>query len=276
MTLKEAFDLYRLDCIVFRNQSPKTEENHYVCLRALILFFGDIEIESLSFEDIRNWKIHLDKGRSPVTVRCYIIKLRVVLAHFHKRGMAVVDPNLIPVPKRIQRIPSFVSREEVTVMINSTRRIKNKAIISFLYASGLRVSELCSLNRGQIRETGFTVRGKGGKTRLCFIDNRTHQLLEAYLNTRNDSEPALFLTDEGRRITPGVIQETFKSVRKTSGIDAHPHSLRHGFATDLLRNNTNMRHVQVMLGHSSLETTQMYAHVVDLDLQAAYKAGHKT
>lgn len=275
MTLTEAFDLYRLDYIVFSNQSAKTEENHQVCLRALLLFFGDVDISQLTRENVRDWKLHLDKGRSPTTVRCYIIKLRVVLAYLYRAGHPVLDPDTVPVPKRVQNVPTYLTRDEVTILIKSTRRIKNKAIISFLYASGLRVSELCSLDRAQLKENRFTVVGKGGKARLCFIDERTRTLLDLYLDTRTDNHPALFLTDAGERITPGVIQDTFKSIRKISGLEAHPHTLRHSFATDLLKNNANMRYVQVLLGHSSLETTQMYTHVVDNDLEAVYASHHK-
>lgn len=274
MTLTEAFEVYRLDCIVFRNQSTKTEENHYVCLRALISFFGDIEVTSLTFEMVRDWKISLDKGRSPTTVRNYILKLRVVLSYLKKRGHDVLDVDLIPIPKRAERIPDFITKEQVELLISCTSRVKNKAIISLLYASGCRVGELCALDRTTIKDNSFTVVGKGGKVRLCFLDERTTTYIAAYLETRTDNKQALFLTDAGQRTKPGVIQETFKSVRKRSGLNVHPHTLRHSFATDLLRNNANMRYVQVLLGHSSLQTTQMYTHVVDEDLRKVYNEFH--
>lgn len=276
MTISEAFERYRIDCIVFANQSPKTEENHNVCLRSLIQFFGDISIVSLTRSHIRDWKIWLDKDRSPATVRCYIIKLRVVLTWLKNIGVPALDPSTIPVPKRAEKVPEYITKEQVATLIASTKRIKNKAIISHLYSYGLRVSELCSLDRAQLMGDSYTIVGKGGKPRLCFLDGRTRTLLDLYLETRTDNHPALYLTDSGKRITPGVIQETFKSVRKKSGVDAHPHTLRHSFATDLLKNNANMRYVQVMLGHSSLQTTQMYTHVVDNDLQAIYKSHHTT
>jgi site-specific recombinase XerD len=260
---------------VFRNQSKKTEENHYVCLRALLEFFGDRHIESLSFEDVRNWKIHLDEGRAPKTVRCYIIKLRVVLAYLKKKGVDVVDVDLIPLPKAAQRPPQFLSKEEVAVLIKSTSKIKNKAIISLLYASGIRISELCALNREQIKIDSFTVVGKGGKARLCFLDERTRLLLDLYLETRDDNNPALFLTDAGKRIIPWTVQETFKTIRKRSGIEAHPHTLRHSFATDLMNNGMHIYQLQRLLGHSSIDTTAMYLHVSDPQLAESYKVHHK-
>jgi site-specific recombinase XerD len=274
MLLSEAFEAYRSDIIVFRNQSPKTEENHSVCLRALLVFFGNVHIESLNFQMIRLWKEELSKHRSPETVRNYIIKFRVVLGYCQAQGLPCLSPEQVPVPKRTDTVPIFLSKEQVQLCIDSTKRIKNKAIVSLLYASGIRISELCALNRGDYHNGSFTVVGKGGKARLCFIDERTKILCKLYYETRTDNNPAVFLNDRGQRITPGTIQETFKTIRKQTGLAVHPHSLRHSFATNLLKSNTNLYHVSRMLGHARLDTTSKYLHVVDHDLQEVYKKHH--
>lgn len=274
MLISEAFELYRRDVIMFTNQSHKTEENHLICMRSLLSYVGDIEVSELDFEKVRSWKEHLSRTRSPQTVRNYIIKLRVVLAFLQHRKIESLDPALVPVPNRVDTVPVYLTKEEVAQCISATRRVKNKAIISLLYAYGLRVSELCKMNRGDIKEGRFTVIGKGGKARLCFVDQRTIAYLDAYLSGRDDNNPALFLSDSGHRITPGVIQETFKTVRKQTGLDVHPHTLRHSFATNLLQSNTNLYHVKEMLGHSSLATTQQYLHVLNHDLEQVYKDKH--
>lgn len=220
MQISTAFEAYARDIIVFRNQSRKTEENHYVCMKALIIHFGDVAIESLSFPMIRDWKEALSKCRSPETVRNYIIKLRVVLDYLQKQGIPVLNPDQIPVPKRQDKVPVFLSADQVAQCIAATRRVKNKAIVSLLYSSGIRISELCALNRGQYHDGCFTVVGKGGKARLCFVDDRTKELCKQYYATRTDNDPAVFLSDSGQRITPGVIQETFKTIRRQTGIQA--------------------------------------------------------
>jgi site-specific recombinase XerD len=152
------------------------------------------------------------------------------------------------------------------------------AIISMLYATGIRVSELCNLDRTDIKEqNSFTVVGKGGKARLCFFDDRTRCYLNAYLQLRSDDKEALFIsTHNDLRITPGNIQEIFRRTWKRAGLSSpvHPHTLRHSFATNLLRNNANIRYVKDMLGHASLDTTMMYTHVVDEDLRRVYMAHH--
>ena len=277
MRLSEAFDRYRDDVIVFRNQSPKTEEAHYVALKALINFTGDIDVSEIDFNLVRNWKAFLDKGRSPKTVRGYIIKLRVVLAYLQRNGVPSLDPELVPLPKAPEKVPTFLTSQQVSHLISTTKSLKAKAIIALLYASGIRVSELCSLNRDDLRENSFTVVGKGGKARLCFYDERAESCISNYLARRTDNNPALFVSrlKQASRLTPNHIQGIFRNIRERGTLEViHPHVLRHSFATNLLKNNANMRYVQVLLGHSSLQTTQMYTHVVDEDLRRVYSSHH--
>lgn len=274
MLVSEAFQSYAADVIVFKNQSRKTEENHFVVMKALIVHFGDIHIEKLEFTLIRDWKLALEKCRSPETVRNYIIKLRVVLKYLRERSVNCIPPEQIPVPKRRDKVPLFLTSEQVSECIDGTKQVKNKAIVSLLYSSGVRVSELCALDRGCMHNNTFTVIGKGGRARLCFVDERSAKLLRQYLNTRRDNEQALFLTASGKRITSGVIQETFKSIRRKTGYAVHPHTLRHSFATNLLESNTNLYYVSKLLGHRQLTTTQQYLHAIDEDLKKVYNEHH--
>ena len=274
MLLSEAFEQYRLDVIVYGNQSVKTEENHRIVQKNLLAYFGEIDICILTFPMIRNWKLALDKGRSSDTVRNYIIKLRVVLAYLKKQGIDCIDPELVAVPKRHDKVPVFITKEQVALLIDSTCKTRNKAIISLLYSSGVRVSELCRLDVGDIKDGRFTILGKGGKARLCFVDERTQGYLKQYLRSREDNDSALFMSGWGR-ITVGNVQEIFKYARKRADLpDVHPHTMRHSFATNLLQGNMNVRHVQALLGHKSLDTTMMYMHVTDPDLEKAYSAHH--
>lgn len=271
MTISEAFEAYRIAVIVFRNQSPKTEENHNIAKSALIRFLGDKDVEDITFENVRLWKTHLEKTRSQETVRNYIIKLRVVLNYLKRIGYDVLDPETIPVPQRVVRPPTCISSQEVSQLINATPNIRCKLIISLLYSSGIRVSELCSLNRNQLKNNRFTVTGKGGKSRLCFYDARTARLLDVYLKTRVDNHPALLYTSQGR-ISCGTVQDLFKRLRKKTGLQkVHPHTMRHTFATELMQNGMHIYTLSRLLGHSNIQTTQIYLHVADPQLQDEYK-----
>lgn len=288
MKLSEASSAYCRDVILFRNQSKKTEENHRIAMASLIRFVGDIDCASLSFEQVRRWKEDLEKGRSDATVRNYIIKLRVVLLYLKTRGINCLDPDRVPVPKAVDKVPAFLTKEEVSKLIYvleegqeayaKINRYRNQAIISLLYASGIRLSELCALDKGDLKDGVFTVVGKGKKPRICFYDQRTGFLLGRYLTLRKDNCKALFVANQTKcRIAPSNVQLMFRNVARKAGFvdkKIHPHILRHSFATNLLQENTNLRYVQEFLGHASIQTTQLYSHVVNKDLQQIYREKH--
>lgn len=278
MKLTEAFDLYKNDFIRMKHQSVRTEELHDLCRSKIVQFLGDKELLELEFDDIRRWHDYLNRHLSPNTVRLYIIRLRVVLSYCEIRQIKCLDPRLIPIPKRADPLPTFLTEQEVSAMIECSTTVRAKFIIALLYASGIRLSELLSMNRGQIVERRFSVKGKGGKVRLCFIDERAEYYMKRYLARRRDNDPALLVTrDTGKRMTATNVQLLVKLAAKKAGIDKHvtPHTLRHSFATDFLKNNGNMRYLSSMMGHSSMATTTMYTHVVDYDLEQQYREFHK-
>lgn len=291
MLISEAFELYRRDVIVFQNQSPKTEESHTATLKRSLEYFGDVNIDTLTFVDIREWKAHLSKSRGDATVREYIIKFRNVLRHLKSCGVVCLNYEAISIPKRVERVPQFLDSCQVAELIRRALRRKvkgqatilryrNAALLSVLWASGIRASELLQLDKSDIREDGtFTVVGKGRKPRLCFLDQRARTHVRNYLEERTDNCPALFISHQtGQRLSKSQLQNVFALFNTLAdfAFPIHPHTVRHSFATDMLRNNVNMRYVQEMLGHSSIQTTQMYSHVTNIDLRRVYEAGRKT
>lgn len=277
MRISEAFDLYRDDYIRLKNQSKRTEEIHDCCKRLLMQIIGDIDISELTLNEIRDWREELLKTRCINGVRVYIIRLRAVLSYLNIRKLPALDARLVPVPQREPSVPAFLDEREVTAMIDHAFSVRNAFIVSLIYSSGIRLSELIRLNRGQIHDNSFTVVGKGRKPRLCFIDKRTSDLMKQYLASRKDNNPALIVSQEHKdRMTATNIQLLVRNTAIRAGINKRvtPHTLRHSFATNFLRNNGNMRYLASLLGHSSLETTQMYAHVVDKDLQRQYNIYH--
>lgn len=277
MRLSEAFNMYLEDYIRAKNQSTRTEETHEACKRLLIQFLGDKELSQLSLLDVREWRKEISKGRRPNSVRVYILRLRAVLRYCNLRDIPAIKSELVPVPKREATVPVFLTEQEVTRMIECSTSVRNAFVISLLYSSGIRLSELIALNRGQIVDRRFTVIGKGRKPRLCFIDQRTELLMNMYLASRKDNHEALIVSNEyKRRMTATNIQLLVRNSASKACLNkkVSPHTLRHSFATNFLKNNGNMRYLSAMLGHASLDTTMMYAHVVDLDLQNQYEKYH--
>lgn len=279
MYISEAFELYREDFIIPKNQSQKTEEAHINCMRSLIKFLGDIQIEDLTRENVREWRRFI--LRTCNTDRNHVIKLRVVLSYLIEEGYSVISPSKIQVPKRADPIVRFLTPEQVKLFIDSnnsrarTTRVRNKAMMSLLYSSGIRVSELCRLDKADVTgKNFFTISGKGGVAAPSFIDHRTQVYIMTYLRMREDNNPALFINENGKRIRPLNVQEVFENVSKVTGIKATPHTMKHSFCTNLMRNGADIRHVQRLAKHKSIQTTEKYLHVMDNELSGLYKQFH--
>lgn len=277
MRISRAFDLYRDNYMIIKKQSRRILESHDTCRRSLCQFLGDIDVAELTTEDIGRWTKELEKSRCLNTVRNYLTRLRVVLDYCQLRDIPALKAALVPIPKRDATVPIFLTENEVQAMLEASYSVRNAFIVALLYSSGIRLSELIQLNRGQITERRFTVIGKGKKPRLCFIDERTERLMEVYLRQRTDRSPALVVSNLHKsRMTATNIQLLIANTAKRAGIAKHvtPHVLRHSFATNFLKNNGNMRYLSAMLGHASMDTTMMYAHVIDADLQRQYEKYH--
>lgn len=288
MTLSEAFERHRQDRIVFANMSRKTEEQYIYTGRSLQRFLEqDIELDELTFDIVRDWKNSLEKrGLVSGTIRGYIVNLRVVLAYMRSIGEACLEPERIPIPKRVDRAPHVLSEKEIRHLIKvaltmpgatKRTRVRNAAIISLLYSSGIRVSEMCALNRSQIKEDTFTVYGKGGKSRMAVIDQRARKYLDMYLSYREDDmEPLFTEQNSSKRLAVSSVQGQFRRLSRHSdlGTMIHPHTIRHSYATNLMKNGCHIYPLSRLMGHSNIATTQTYFRLYDPELVAIHKQYH--
>lgn len=277
MKISEAFEMYRNDYMRVKNMSASLLEQSTYHEKALIGFLGNIEMSKITVSDISRWFVELSKTRGQNTVRNYICSLRCLIGYCNLRGEKCIAKDLIPAPKRLPSVPEFLTSKEVAMLIDNACNLRTKLVISLLYSSGIRLSELISLNRGQIKDRRFTVIGKGGKARLCFIDERTESYLEEYLATRKDNNEALIISAINKdRLTSSTVQIIVGNAGKDTGFDKkiHPHILRHSFATNLLQNGMDIRYISKLLGHASLHTTAIYTHVVDNELEEKYRKNH--
>lgn len=277
MLISEAFDLYQNSYMMLKYQSIRMVETHQQVKRSLIAAIGDKDIAKFSLEDLSVWHKQISKGRCQNTIRNYLARIRGVLRYLELQDISALKSALVVVPKRIDTRVEYLTKEEVGRMITHACSLRNQFAISLLFSSGIRLSEFISLNRGQIRNKTFTVVGKGGKARLCFIDERTEGLMQRYLADRKDSSSALIVSNLNKdRMTASNVQLLIKNSAQRVGINRHitPHTLRHSFATDFLHNGGDIRYLQVLLGHSSINTTMRYAHVADRDLEEKYRKYH--
>ena len=286
---------------VERGRAAKTSENYRRYLERFIEFAGDIEVDTITPELIRKYRLWLNRLVSEkgdewamITQSYHLIALRGFLDYLSKRDIESMAPNKIDLPKTHRKQVTFLHFEEVERMLDAVpddgtlSRLRDRAILELLFSSGLRVSELINLDRDHIniRRREFMVRGKGQKDRPVFISKPAASAIESYLAARADSLPALFLnysrnntaetSGKYRRLLPRSVQRMVSKYAKLAGITKHvsPHTMRHSFATDLLMNGADIRSVQSMLGHSNISTTQVYTHVTDAHLREVYERYH--
>jgi site-specific recombinase XerD len=269
-----------------RRFSRRVLEHHDYVKRTLLAEVGDKDLCDLSLDDIKRWSDTMKERvlpdgsvieRSPNTRRCDMQRLRGVLKYMCLYGEKCINYQLVIVPKYETVEREFLYECEVQAMIDNACSLRNKFIISLLYSSGIRLSELLSLNRDSINNRRFTVIGKGNKMRICFIDSRTETLMKQYLATRDDASDALIISDLFKdRMSKSNVQLIIKNSAKRANIKKHvtPHILRHSFATNFVRNNGGVRHLSKLLGHASLNTTMIYTHVEDPELMSFYNKFH--
>jgi site-specific recombinase XerD len=216
-----------------------------------------------------------------------MIALRAFLKFLRKREIPGISPERVELAKIPERELDLISPAELDRLLklavgDDLAHYRDKAILELLFSTGLRVSELCALNADlDISQDSFSVRGKGEKVRVVFLSNDAKNAIATYLKARKDMEEALFVTipTAGRpisRLTPRSIERIMKKYAALAGITKKltPHVLRHVFATDLLNNGADIRSVQQLLGHASINTTQIYTHITDAHLREIHKKFH--
>ncbi|MBU3925944.1 tyrosine-type recombinase/integrase [Patescibacteria group bacterium] len=273
-----------------KGRSLKTVENYDRYLRTFLKFSNINDPKNIDDESVRKFRLWLNRNNlKKKTQNYYLIALRVFLKYLAKRNIKSMAPERIELAKVPQRELDLISEEELRRLLDSPqgddlKSLRDKAILELLFSTGLRVSELCSLNREHIEnaKTGeFSVRGKGEKIRVVFLSETAKQALKNYLEKRKDVEEALFirvgnLVSDNLRITSRSIERIVKYYAIKAGISKKltPHVIRHCFATDLLSAGADLRSVQAMLGHSNITTTQIYTHVTDKQLREIHKTFH--
>jgi site-specific recombinase XerD len=256
---------------------------------------GDLDLAT-----IRKYRVFLAnradfKGLtlSKVTQNYYVIALRSFLRFLIKNDYKTLEPSKIDLPKTESRSLKFLEKEQVDRLVTSVdtsteEGIRDRAILELLFSTGLRVSELVSLNHEQvnIERREFGVVGKGRKVRLVFVSDRAATWIKMYMDKREDVFKPLFIRYSGKvleenggermRLTVRSIERIVKKyVRKARiPVDASVHTLRHSFATDLLTNGADIRSVQEMLGHKNIATTQIYTHITNRQLHDVHRHFH--
>lgn len=300
MQLKEACAEFLRGYFAVHERRTKTRIAYSSDLEQFQLFIGKgLDLLSLSSADIEQWAAHLRQNEySPASIRRKIVTLRVFCSYWARKGVLEESPfwRVKLSFGRIEQLPRTLTRREIRALLAQAwrnysvieaaqngnganparmfslrryRALRNLALIDLLFATGMRVGEVSSLDMSDflVEESVFRVQGKGGRDRLAFVvDKETIHIQREHLKARiqiRTEDMSLFLNSSQRRLSTQGIANVIAQLRRQAKIERHitPHMLRHTVATLLLRNGADIRVVQEFLGHTSIATTQRYTHV---------------
>lgn len=262
--------------------------------RDLEMFFellkdrGKQALEEVSEGDVIAFLAQLKSEQYASSSVCgSLVGVKVFFRFLKREKLIATDPTAnLDSPKLWQLIPEVLTYEEVDALLKSPdptdpMGARDRAVFEVIYASGLRVSEVCGLNLFDISENTVRVKGKGGKERIVPIAQAAIDAVDHYLIHFRDAQPdqkeaPLFVTSKGKRIDRTLVWQRIKFYGKKAGIGKplSPHTLRHSFATHLLENGADLRVIQEMLGHASVATTDRYTHISQHHLTQAFSNFH--
>jgi len=311
MSLNELLTDYLEYCEIEKNLSQSTIKMYHYYLSDFIEFGKDhLRKTNLTHKDlnenlVKKYRLALNRRLSSKsqesykksTQQTFLVALRAFLKYLIVvKSLDVLPPEQIILGKPEARVPKVLNKEQLerlftTQNLNKKSGIRDRAILELLFSTGLRVSELVKLNVDDVNlNTGeFTVVGKGRKVRVVYLSESAKRWLAKYLSTRSDEFSPLFIRYSGKKMDPNdvdgeslrltarSVQRLVKKYTLRAGIsvDATPHTLRHTYATGLLRSGADLRSVQELLGHSNVSTTQIYTHVTNKQLKDIHKKHHQ-
>lgn len=284
-----------------RNASQLTIRNYDHYLKRFLRITGDIDPKDINLNTVRKYRLHLSRWTDPeskkplkrITQNYFMIALRAFLRYLARIDVATLSAEKVELGESEPRPLKVLDETQLKQLLEAPDSsklagLRDKAILETLFSTGLRVSELASLNKDTVNleRREFGIVGKGGKERVVFLSDSACRCLEGYLNTRKDSFKPLFIRFQGKidsvdggekmRLSARSVERIVEKYVKKLGFStkATPHTLRHSFATDLLINGADIRSVQEMLGHSNISTTQIYTHVTNAHLKDVHKSFH--
>ena len=268
---RELLELY-LAHLLARNRSPRTVKTFRSLLTRFLEFVGERRISEVTTWDVDAF---LAKLRASGYEERSIYTAAVAVKRFMEYLGLRENLRGFELPKRPSELPRYLTPEEVQAMIDAAGNLRDKLVVSLLYCTGIRVSELVGIRVSDVdlEEGSIRVRGKGGRERVVFFDSRTRQLLAEYLPTVKGCE-YLFPARGGEGHMHYVtVERIIRKLARAAGLKKRvtPHVLRHSFATISLAKGMDVREIQELLGHASLRSTQIYTHVVKQRLLNDYR-----
>lgn len=288
MTIEQLLDQFYSDLILVKRHAQKTAETYRTSVAEFLYWLQSerIKLSDVKAQDITYFLVkRKTEGCNEITIAKDISGLRALGDFFERKEYW--DENialLLERPKTQHALPKVLSEEEVDQILESIDTSDNvgkrdAALFELIYSCGLRISEACGLLLANVHldEQLILVHGKGDKERIVPFGGRAFEKLKFYLEevrpllTKGKNVPEVFVNYKGQPISRKGVWKRFKELESITGINAKVHTLRHSFATHLLKGGADLRSVQELLGHSDLATTQIYTHVTNEQLEKAHE-----
>lgn len=287
MDYLDATEQFIIHCLAEKGLQKQTIINYNDDLKSFYKFLNDdnFQVENLNLEHIKNYIIFLtNEGKSILTILRHVSTLKSFYLFLINEKKIKCNIDQLDLPKKPQHLPTVLSFEEVESLLeqpdlSKPSGIRDRAMLEVMYATGLRVSELLTIEKKNlsIEKKQIRIFGKGAKERYVPISTFALEYLIKYINeVRNESpyrnSKYIFINKEGKPLSRQAFWQIIKNYASKAGIieNVTPHTLRHCFATHLLENGADLRSVQEMLGHSDISTTQIYTHVSSKRIRSAY------
>ncbi|MCR5252692.1 MAG: tyrosine recombinase [Treponema sp.] len=288
MTIEQLLNQFYSDLILVKRDAQKTAETYKISAETFLNWLVEerIKLADVTPQNITYFLVkRKTEGCNELTIAKDISGIRALgdfleRKEYWKENVAL----LLERPKTVHALPKVLTEDQVDVLLESIDTSDNvgkrdDALFELIYSCGLRISEACTLKVANVHmdEQIILVHGKGDKERIVPFGKRAYDKLKFYLEevrpllTKGKNVPEVFVNYKGEAISRKGVWKRFKELETLSGVQAKVHTLRHSFATHLLKGGADLRAVQELLGHSDLATTQIYTHVTNEQLEEAHK-----
>ena len=281
---------------VERNFSTHTIRAYSSDITAFLIWLDGKHLEDIKYSNVKEYLLFIYKfNYSKTTLARKISAIRTFYKYWYRERITDSNPVVgINSPKKQKKLPEVLSEQEIEQILNQVdistpSGFRNRTILELLYATGMRISELCSLTYKNLNldNNEITVFGKGQKERIVLVSKRAKNFLEDYLKTARNlvakgyevsqsQDSPIFINNTGYKLQPQTVRMFLKKIMDNLELPKHvtPHKFRHSFATKMLDNGADLRIVQELLGHASITNTQIYTHVTSQKLQQTYELSH--
>lgn len=261
-------------------KATNTTKATYICI--LEDFIKSIKADTVSDLDILMIDNFIDtlslKNYKPKTIKNKIVVIRSFIKFLYSKNLIDIRPEAIEIPRTVEVEANFLDEEEQLALIKSARNLRDKALIMTILSSGLRASEILNLKEDDLYRRSLIVsRGKGGKPRVTFIDPLTEKSIREYHNKREVDSIFVFTNSFGKPLSRQYLSRMISETALRAGIKKRvsAHTLRHSFATNMLRKGARIEDVQPLMGHSNISTTRLYMHFTNEYLRERYDMFNK-